>query len=102
MRHYDNDLQLRAVLDAIGGGAFSPDEPGRYRALIDPLLDHDTYMVLADFADYVATQRRVDALYRQPRAWAATACRNIAAMGRFSIDRTVGEYLHQVWGRAPQ
>ena len=50
----------RAALDAIGGGAFSPDEPGRYRGLIDGLLAHDTYLVLADFADYVrgATARR--------------------------------------------
>jgi starch phosphorylase len=100
--HVERDPALSAVLAAIAGGTFSPDEPGRYRALIDPLLDHDTYMVLADFADYVATQRRVDALYRQPRAWAAMACRNIAAMGRFSIDRTVGEYVRQVWDRAAQ
>ena len=95
--HVERDPTLASVLQAIAGGAFSPDEPGRYRALIDPLLDHDTYMVLADYADYVATQRRVDALYRQPRAWAATACRNIAAMGGFSIDRTVNEYVRNVW-----
>jgi starch phosphorylase len=100
--HAERDASLAAVLQAIAGGEFSPDEPGRYRSLIDSLLDHDTYMVLADFADYVATQRRVDALYRQPQAWAAMAWRNIAAMGRFSIDRTVNEYLRLVWSRAPQ
>jgi len=100
--HAERDPALAAVLRAIAGGEFSPDEPGRYRSLIDSLLDHDTYMVLADFADYVATQRRVDALYRQPQAWAAMAWRNIAAMGRFSVDRTVNEYLRQVWSRAAQ
>jgi starch phosphorylase len=98
----ERDPALGAVLRAIAGGDFSSDEPGRYRALIDSLLDHDTYMLLADFADYVATQRRVDALYRQPPAWAAMAWRNIAAMGRFSVDHTVNEYLRQVWSRAPQ
>jgi starch phosphorylase len=101
-KHVERDAALSAVVRAIAGGEFSPDEPGRYRALIDSLLDHDTYMVLADFADYVATQRRVDALYRQPQAWAAMAWRNIAAMGRFSIDRTVNEYLRLVWARAPR
>src|SRR4030095_11470052 len=70
-QHAERDPSLSAVLAAIAGGEFSPDEPGRYRSLIDSLLDHDTYMVLADFADYVATQRRVDALYRQPKAWAS-------------------------------
>ncbi len=100
-QHAEHDASLAAVLRAIAEGEFSPDEPGRYRALVDSLLDHDTYMVLADFADYVATQRRVDALYRQPRQWAAMAWRNIAAMGRFSIDRTVDEYVRQVWSRAP-
>jgi starch phosphorylase len=99
-KHVERDASLSAVLRAIAGGEFSPDEPGRYRALIDSLLDHDTYMVLADFADYVATQRRVDALYRQPQAWASMAWRNIAAMGHFSIDRTVNEYLRQVWTHA--
>jgi starch phosphorylase len=100
-RVVEHEPALSAVLQAISGGAFSPEEPARYRALIDSLLDHDTYMVLADFADYVTTQRRVDALYRQPAAWAATVCRNLAAMGRFSIDRTVEEYLRKVWSGAP-
>jgi starch phosphorylase len=98
----ERDASLAEVLGAIAGGAFSPDEPGRYRSLVESLLDHDTYMLLADFADYVATQRRVDALYRQPQAWAAMAWRNIAAMGHFSIDRTVEEYVRKVWAAAPR
>jgi starch phosphorylase len=98
----ERDTSLAEVLGAIAGGAFSPDEPGRYRSLVESLLDHDTYMLLADFADYVATQRRVDALYRQPQAWAAMAWRNIAAMGHFSIDRTVDEYVRRVWAGKPE
>jgi starch phosphorylase len=88
---------LKAVLDAIGGGAFSPGEPQRYRALVDGLLNRDPYLLLADFADYVATQARVDALYRDRAAWNASVIRNIAGMGFFSADRTVAEYAAKVW-----
>ena len=88
---------LNRVLDAIGNGGFSPGEPRRYRALMDGLLGADSYLLLADFADYVATQSRVDALYRDPEAWNACALRNIAGMGFFSTDRTVREYAENIW-----
>jgi glycogen phosphorylase len=52
---------------------------------------------MADFADYVATQARVDALWRDPAAWAQCAIRNVAAMGPFSSDRTIREYVQKVW-----
>ncbi len=92
---------LKRVLDAIGNGSFSPSEPKRYRALIDGLLGADPYLLVADFADYLATQARVDALYRDSAAWNAMALRNIAGMGAFSADRTVREYADRVWA-APQ
>jgi starch phosphorylase len=96
-RHVEKNAALRAVLDAIAGGTFSPGEPDRYRGLVDGLRAHDTYFLLADFADYVATQTRVDALFRRPNTWAAAVWRNIAAMGQFSVDRTVRQYVQQVW-----
>ena len=95
--YVDENLQLRAVVQAIAGGKFSPGEQGRYRGLIDGLLHRDTYMLMADFADYVATQQRVDALYRDPPAWATRALLNTAAMGAFSSDRTIREYVEKVW-----
>ena len=95
--HVEQDLRLRAVLDAIGGGAFSHGESDRYRDVVDSLLHRDTYMLLADFADYLAAQERVDALYRDPAAWARTAVLNVAGMGSFSSDRTVREYIDKVW-----
>jgi starch phosphorylase len=85
------------VLEAIGGGQFSPGEPQRYRALVDGLLGTDAYLLLADFASYVAAQSDVDALYRDPAAWSTRVLRNIAGMGGFSTDRTVGEYVERVW-----
>jgi len=95
--HVEQNLTLRAVLDAIGGGAFSHGESDRYRGVVDTLLHRDTYMLLADFADYLRAQARADALYRDPPAWARTALLNVAGMGRFSSDRTIREYIDKVW-----
>jgi starch phosphorylase len=93
----EENHQLKRVLEAIAGGMFSPGEPERYRGLIDGLLHRDTYLLMADFADYVATQGRVDALWCDKAAWAECAIRNVAAMGPFSSDRTVREYVEKVW-----
>jgi glycogen phosphorylase len=91
---------LRAVLGAIGGGAFSLGEPQRYKTLIDDLLNVDRYFLLADFAAYCNAQARIDALYAQPALWNAAVVRNIAGMGGFSADRTVQEYVDRVWSAA--
>lgn len=98
MRYYESIPALKAALDAIGAGAFSADDRGRYRGLIDSLLwGGDHYLLLADYASYVETQGRVDALYRDPDAWARRAILNVAGMGAFSSDRTIGEYAKQIW-----
>jgi glycogen phosphorylase len=94
---FDDDPSLRGVLGAIADGSFSPGEPTRYRGLIDGLLQRDRYFLLADFADYLAAQARVDALYRDPAAWQRNVVFNIAGMGGFSTDRTIAEYADQVW-----
>ena len=102
LRLYEQDARLKAVLDAIAGGQFSPEEPGRYRGLVDALLwGGDRYMLLADFASYLDAQRRVDTLYRDRDAWARKAIANVAGMGHFSSDRTIREYAGAVWGLAP-
>ena len=98
-RHYEDQPVLRAVIDALLRGDFSPDEPQRYRALVESLLYNDTYMLLADFASYLQAQQRVDALYREPGRWAEAAVRNVAAMGRFSSDRTIRDYVDRIWSR---
>jgi glycogen phosphorylase len=93
----EENLQLRAVLESISRGDFSPGEPDRYRGLIDGLLNRDTYMLMADFADYVSTQGQVDALWRDASAWTQRAIKNVAAMGFFSSDRTIREYREKIW-----
>jgi starch phosphorylase len=98
LRLYESHPRLKAVLDAIAGGLFSPEEPGRYRSLVDSLLwGGDHYMLLADFDSYLAAQGRVDALYADPQAWARKAIANVAGMGFFSSDRTIREYAAEVW-----
>jgi starch phosphorylase len=96
--YYERDPKLKRVLDAIAQGSFSPGDEHRYRGLVETLLNRDTYLLLADFADYLAAQERVDALYRNPQAWAERAILNIAGMGGFSSDRTIREYARSIWG----
>ncbi len=98
---YQSNPRLKAVLDAIAGGHFSPDEPDRYRGLVDALLHSDPYKLLADYDSYVAAQERVDALYRDSAAWVGCAIANVAGMGAFSSDRTIREYAQQVWRVQP-
>ena len=103
LRLYEADAQLKAVLDSIAGGAFSPDEPARYRPLIDSLLwGGDHYLLLADYRAYLDAQARVDTLYRDPEAWARRAIANVAGMGPFSADRTIRDYARLIWQVAPQ
>jgi len=102
LAHYEGNPALKAVLDAIGTGRFSPDEPARYSALVNALVwGGDHYLLLADYESYVQTQSQVDALYRQPDAWSRTALANVAGMGVFSSDRTIGEYARDIWHVAP-
>jgi starch phosphorylase len=103
LRHYEANPALKGVLDAIGSGAFSPDEPGRYRPVVDSLLwGGDHYLLLADFDAYVAAQQRVDAAYRSPALWVRRALLNVAGMGPFSSDRTIAQYARQIWHIEPQ
>ncbi|MCB2019917.1 MAG: glycogen/starch/alpha-glucan phosphorylase [Rhizobacter sp.] len=103
MQIYESNPPLKAVLDAIGHGTFSPDEPDRYRALVDSLLwGGDHYKLLADYDAYVAAQSRVDALFRDGEAWVRCAIANVAGMGRFSSDRAIAEYATRIWGVAPR
>ena len=94
--------ELQRVLEAIRDGRFSPQEPSRYTAIYDVLVNWgDQYLLLADYASYIAAQERVDALYRTPDAWARKALRNVAGMGPFSSDRTIAEYARDIWRVGP-
>jgi len=91
---------LRKALDMIGSGYFSPDQPDRFRPLVDSLTNGDYYLLTADYPLYIAAQDRVDALYRDPEEWSRKAILNVARMGKFSSDRTVAEYARDIWNVA--
>ncbi|PIF76285.1 glycogen phosphorylase [Variovorax sp. 54] len=99
---YEENAELKRVLDAIRDGAFSPGEPARYQGIYDALVNWgDHYLLLADYASYVAKQAEVDALYRDADAWTRMAILNVAGMGAFSSDRTIAEYAHEIWHTKP-
>ncbi|MDA8249368.1 MAG: glycogen/starch/alpha-glucan phosphorylase [Rhodospirillales bacterium] len=93
-----NSPLLREVLDEIGSGVFSPEEPDRYRELVDVLTHHDHFMVSADFDAYSAAQRQVAAHWRDRAAWWRSSVLNTAHVGWFSSDRTIREYAGDIWG----
>jgi len=93
---------LQAVLDAVGSGVFSPDDPQRYRELVDILTDHDHFLVTADFEAYVAAQPLVADRWRDPGAWWRASVLNTARMGWFSSDRAIREYAEDIWNVMPR
>jgi len=96
--YYFGNPELRQVLDMIAGGYFSVDEPGRYQAIFDNLLHKgDHYLLLADYASYIATQDAVSRLYQDKEEWSRRAILNVARVGKFSSDRTIGEYAKNIW-----
>jgi len=99
---YHANGALRRAVDMIANGHFSRDAPDLFRPIVDVLTKNgDYFLLLADYASYVACQERVDALYRDPDEWARRAILNIAGMGRFSSDRAVVEYAQNVWNVSP-
>ncbi|MGB5440469.1 MAG: glycogen/starch/alpha-glucan phosphorylase [Gammaproteobacteria bacterium] len=93
--------ELVEALDMIGSGYFSPESPGLFRCITDSLWQHDPYLLMADYASYIACQERVDALYCDPAAWTRRAILNVANMGKFSADRTISEYAEHIWRVTP-
>ena len=94
----EGSRELSQALHSIASGVFSPDDPTRYAALMGGIYDHDWFMLAADFDSYTAAQRAVDARWENPKGWRTAAIRNIANVGWFSSDRTIGEYARDIWG----
>jgi len=90
--------ELHQAVDAIAGGVFSHDDPDRYKGLMGGLYDSDWFMLAADFDSYANAQRQVDARWLDQAGWRKSAIHNIANVGWFSSDRTIGEYARDIWG----
>lgn len=96
--YYNSNPELKEALDMIATGYFSIEEPGRYQEIFDNLLNKgDQYLLLADYASYIQTQEHVSALYKDKEEWSRRAILNVAGMGKFSSDRSVGEYADNIW-----
>ena len=100
--HYEHDAETRAALDLIRSDHFSRHEPGIFAPLLDTLLTHgDHYMHLADLASYLDADQRLRELYADRKAWVRKAILNVAASGKFSSDRAIAEYAHEIWDVKP-
>ncbi len=89
--------ELSQAVHAIASGVFSPDDPHRYAGLMGGIYDSDWFMLAADFDSYAAAQREVDRRWTDPAGWRTSAIKNIANVGWFSSDRTIGEYARDIW-----
>ncbi len=99
---YQSNPELKAVLDMIASGFFSADDRGRYAGLVNSLLrEGDPFMLLADYASYIACQKQVEEAYRDREGWVRKSILNVANMGRFSSDRTIEEYATRIWNVSP-
>ncbi|AMV32453.1 Glycogen phosphorylase [Pirellula sp. SH-Sr6A] len=100
--HYENEPETKAALDMIFGNYFSADEPGIFEPIRETLLTKgDYFMHLADLTEYVATQSKVAKLFQTQNAWAEKAIHNVARSGKFSSDRTIEQYAHEIWDVKP-
>ena len=94
---YAADPEIRAVLDAIATGVFSPDDPGRFTPIVDSLLSEDRYLVLADFQSYRLCHQGILRAYVDRQDWARHSIANTANMGRFSSDSVIRTYAQEIW-----
>jgi glycogen phosphorylase len=101
MDYYNNNAELKAAIDMIQSGVFSNGNRDVFKPLTDALLYNDTYMVMADFADYVKVQEQVSEAYKDTDNWTRKSILNVARMGYFSSDRSIREYCDKVWHVKP-
>ena len=100
---FNNDPDVRKVLMQLINGTYSPHDPDLFRSLYNSLLNTqstakaDTYFILKDFKAYAEAQRKVEAAYRNESGWARSAIINVACSGKFTSDRTIQEYVDEIW-----
>lgn len=101
MSYYESNEELKLVLDRIANGYFSHGDQDLFRPIVDSLLYHDPYMLLADYQSYVDCQELVSKTYLDQEKWTKMSILNAARMGKFSSDRTIREYCNEIWGVKP-
>ena len=99
--YYKKNRALREVIDFVASGALGRGDAGLFRPIVENLLDHDPFLLLADYQAYIDAQERVSALWRKPKAWTRSSILNTARMGKFSSDRSIRDYCERVWDIKP-
>jgi starch phosphorylase len=99
--YYEADPELREALDQVASGFFSPESPTLFRPLVDSLLNHDEFMLLADYRAYVDCQSQAGQVYKKSESWTRLSILNVARIGHFSSDRSIREYCEHIWKIAP-
>jgi len=99
--YYESNPRLKAAIDLIGSGAFSGGDRHTFDALVSNLVYEDRYMALADFDAYMDAQARVDAAYADKKEWTRKAILNVARCGFFSSDRSMRDYIREIWHPPP-
>ncbi len=100
---FNNDPDVRKVLMQLINGTYAPNDPDLFRPLYNSLLNTqstakaDTYFILKDFKAYAEAQKKVEAAYRNESGWAKSAILNVACSGKFTSDRTIQEYVDEIW-----
>ena len=100
---FNADQDIRQVLMQLINGYYAPNDPERFRDIYDSLLNTkssdraDTYFILKDFRSYADAHKRVEEAYRDEKGWAKKATLNTASCGKFSSDRTIQEYVDEIW-----
>jgi starch phosphorylase len=101
MDYYQENAELRAVINRIEKGYFSHGDTKLFKPIIDSLLGSDPYMLLADYQAYIDCQEQVSKAYQDRDKWTRMSILNSARMGKFSSDRTIREYCKEIWGIKP-
>ena len=100
-KYYEENKELKQVIDQIQGGYFSPGSPQLFHPITDSLLRYDPYFVLADYASYIQCQEKVNEIYKDRDKWIKMAVLNVARSGKFSSDRAILQYAENIWGATP-
>ena len=99
--YYNNNDELKAVIDLISSGHFSHGDRELFRPIVDSLLYDDQYMLFADYQEYIDCQQRVSDLFKDKNRWTRMSIHNTARIGKFSSDRSIMEYSRKIWDVQP-
>jgi starch phosphorylase len=99
--YYNSNSELKKAIDLIASGYFSKGDVDLFKPLVDSLIHHDAYLVLADYQSYLECQQRVSQAYLDKEQWNRMSVLNVARMGKFSSDRSIREYCEDIWRVKP-